>query len=467
MRFAFLLPAFLFLLALSPLPAAEEKKPGKASDTERPTATPPGNLAIPEDLPDDAKKSLTEAVKAFHAVRAASGQGKLMNQAITKLKSASGKAPKSALPLYYLGILYQWKRNFPEARRTLERAVKLNPGFHEAHVELAGVHVWQKDVKGSLAVYDRAIEIQPTYIPAIDNKATALIRLGEFKEARAQVLKAQELQPDKRRAKIERQLDSEIRGPKWKTTFTCETENYRVLTSVSQEFADEIAKSAELIRRAYNKVFPDIDRSDRKYAILVYESQYAYNMSGPPGNSGGYYDPLFQKLVLYKAESEKQTLETLRHEAFHQYLHDYVEIAPSWFNEGLGDYFASFEYIRQGKKENMVCRPNVTRLASIQVAIDQKLCPPVATLLSMSQDEMYETRMMNTHYSQAWSLIYFMIEANRQEYRSLLVSYFRALQKGLDIDEAYKTTFGRIDMEKFETAWKTYIKGLSANPKGG
>jgi hypothetical protein len=44
--------------------------------------------------------------------------------------------------------------------------------------------------------------------------------------------------------------------------------------------------------------------------------------------------------------------------------------------------------------------------------------------------------------------------------KTTLVSYFKALQKGLDPDEAFAGTFGKLDLGKFERDWKGFTRGV-------
>ena len=436
---------------------------GSAKEKDKEKEEPSANLAIPAELPGDARKSLEEAVEAFKKADEAKEGQNLISKALTKLKSAGQKAPKSPLPLYYLGILYQWKKNYPEAKRVLEKALKLNPTFHEAIVELADVHVWQKDLKGSLPLYDDALKLQPTYRAGLERKGITLLRLGKLSEAKNTLLQAQKPDPNPFLTRTILEIDVEMKGPDWLETFTRETENYRVFTPVSQDFANEIGARAELIRRAYNKIFPGVDKPDRKYPIWVYRDAESYHRAGGPMAAGGHYAPHLRKLVLFKYPSKETTFLVLNHEAFHQYLHDYLDLAPQWFNEGLGDYFGPYEYVREGKREFMVSRPNKGRLDNVQEALRQKMCPPASELMLMSQQEMYRPSMAAIHYAQAWAMMYFMIEGKKPEYKNLLINYFGALRKGLDLDEAYKTTFGRIDMAKFDKEWKGFVMGLKRN----
>jgi tetratricopeptide (TPR) repeat protein len=441
----------------------EEGKTGAKKENDA-SAGSSANLEIPADLPPDVRKAMEDAVSAFKVLEDDSDEepdSQVLARLIGKFKAVEKKAPSLPLPLYYLGIVYQHKKNYPEAKKVLEKAVKLNPRFHEAFVELADVYCWQKDWKGALPIYDQASGIEPTYLLALERKAQACIAIDMLADAKDHLLKAEKLNPDPGRMKFVEALDQEIKGPNWSKTFTAEKENYIVMTPVSQEFAEEMANHAELIRRAYDKVFSDIPKPDRKFRIFIFSDREQYMSAGNPPEALGYYSPTFRKLVLYKNSPKKDTLETLYHEAFHQYLHDYQEAAPQWFNEGLGEYFGAFEYSREGKKELMRSRPNAGRLNNVQFFIREKVCTPASELMRMSQGEMYDPQKIAVHYAQSWAMIYFCIEGKKPQYKATLVNYFRALQKGLDLKDAYAVTFGKLDMERFEGEWKGFIMGLA------
>ena len=483
--------------------ARAEPAPAGASSAAPSPPPPTSNLEISGDIDEKARKSLEEAIGIYkEAMEAGKGKGALIDKAVLKLKLSSVTLSKSPLPLYYLGIAYQLKRNFPEAKRVLERAVKLNPRFHEAFLELGDVGFHQQDLKAALAAYDKAIALNPSYASACLNKAKALIRLGQYQDAKpyldqvekqfakkgpnekdqsktttkkegngldeaAEAEEKKDLQakdPEVLRIIMEqrylsRKLAEQIKGPPWSTTFTSETRNYVVKTCVSQEFANEISQRAELIHKAYDKVFPSIEKPKRKFPILVYPDMESYMRAGSPPGTGGYYDTFFRKLVLFRMPRKEVTISVLQHEALHQYLDDYLAEAPQWFNEGMGDYFAGFEYVKNGKDERMIPRAFRERLPDIKrVVMFPELCVPSPELMAMTQAEFYEPKMRGYHYAQAWGMIYYIGES--EKYKPVLLAYFKALQKGADINDAYSSTFGKLDMARFDQEWKTFIKGL-------
>ena len=74
-----------------------------------------------------------------------------------------------------------------EAREKAERAATGRPGPHTATalLELSWYRLFAHDFRGSLAASERAIAAQPDFLPAVMNRAHALMFLGRDREARA------------------------------------------------------------------------------------------------------------------------------------------------------------------------------------------------------------------------------------------------------------------------------------------
>ena len=89
-------------------------------------------------------------------------------------------------------------------------------------------------------------------------------------------------------------------------------------------------------------------------------------------------------------------------------------------------------------------------------------CPAASELMLMTRAEMYGGRVI-VNYSMAWGIMYYIAETG--DYNKVLVAYFKALQKGMDLNEAYASTFGKLDMAKFDREWRAFIKSAGAAPK--
>jgi tetratricopeptide (TPR) repeat protein len=76
-------------------------------------------------------------------------------------------------------------KGLENAAADLERAVKNDPQLYEAYSELGFTYRKMGKFKESLEAYDRALQIQPNYTPALEYRAEAYLGLNRIEEARA------------------------------------------------------------------------------------------------------------------------------------------------------------------------------------------------------------------------------------------------------------------------------------------
>ena len=183
-----------------------------------------------------------------------------------------------------------------------------------------------------------------------------------------------------------------------------------------------------------------------------------YLGSGAPQNTGGYYQDLTKKLVFFRQAKDSDTLLVLYHEAFHQFLAYYLYGAPQWFNEGHGDYFGPSAY--NEKTKQMEIRLNPWRLPLIKQAIAAGRTQPVEKLLLMTQAELYDPQMIAINYAQSWSLVYFLWHFENGKYARCLQLYFKALNRGAGLRDAYAEGFGKVAVPQLEKEWKDFTLGL-------
>ena len=85
---------------------------------------------------------------------------------------------------------------FPKARAAAAKAIARDSTLAEPHATLAFVKLYYDwDWKGAQAEFDRALQLNPSYATGHEWYALYLAAMGRFDEARAQALRAQELDP--------------------------------------------------------------------------------------------------------------------------------------------------------------------------------------------------------------------------------------------------------------------------------
>lgn len=434
--------------------AAEE-----AEDEKGPNLQPPPWLSPAQRQQLEAATKTWEAAFAAYKKEGAAATRDKVEEAIRALDEARKIDARCAIPDHYLGIAYQLTGEFDKAIERLREAVRKNARFHEAMVELGDAYRWAGKLDDAMRSYDQAIAAKPDYALAYKMRGLLRVEREQLERAREDVRRARELNPrDPELSQIEAKLSLVLEGPPWPTKYTAETRNYIVWTNADQALADEIARHAELIRKLYTQIFPRPPKARRKFPIVVFATREEYHQGGGPSGAGGHFDPVFKQLFLFRYEKMSDTLLVLYHEGFHQFLDSILEVkAPQWFNEGMADFFGPSEYVKQGGEEGMRIRPNPWRLNTVKQMIRGNRETDFRRLMTMSQQEMYEPRAAGLHYAQAWSIVYFLAQADDGAYFDYLKEYFQALRRGKDIHQAYEAAFGRADMAAMQARWREFM----------
>ncbi len=84
---------------------------------------------------------------------------------------------------------------YDEARRSFEKAIKLDPGQHEAYYGLAAAHYFQFSYKSASEALAKAIEIAPRWLAPYLLKAEVDIGLGQPGHAEEAMMKAAQMYP--------------------------------------------------------------------------------------------------------------------------------------------------------------------------------------------------------------------------------------------------------------------------------
>ena len=420
------------------------------------------NLQPPPDAPKEAVEAVDAGAKLMEEARKMKTDPlETVEKAIVEFKKADRLAAKTYPAVHYhLGICYQWTKEYTEARRRLERALEMRPNFHEAMVELGDVCAWLKDYPSAIKTYDRALAMKPDYALAHRNKALSLIRNDDYKAAREALEKSIALDAKDEMGKgllklVQKELDATSFGG---TKYTRESTHFVVECDADQAFTDWISKNLELITAKYTSIFPQQAKPKTKFRCIVYRDLKEYMASGAPPNTGGYYQDLTKKLVFYKQPKDSDTLLVLYHEAFHQFLAYYLYGAPQWFNEGHGDYFGPSAY--NEKTRQMEIRLNPWRLPLIKQAIAAGRTQPFEKLMLMTQAELYDPGTIAINYAESWSVVYFLWHYDNGKYARCLQLYFKALNRGAGLREAYGEGFGKVSLSQIEKEWKDFTLAL-------
>lgn len=240
---------------------------------------------------------------------------------------------------------------------------------------------------------------------------------------------------------------------------------YVVVHNIPQEkakqiqFAKDIVKHLEGIRAVYEKLFPPKKQITAVSIVRVCQDREEYQQYGGPGGSAGYFSSADEELVIYDASKEggkKDSMSTLFHEAFHQYIHYAVgEFDPhSWFNEGYGDYFAG-----ANPEKNYEIDVFGWRTGTVKNAVASGKYHKLKDLVKMSQQEYYSDP--DTCYAQGWALVYFLnskTAKKNESWAGILQRYFDSMVADGSPEKALEAAFRGVDIDALNTAYVEFVK---------
>lgn len=223
-----------------------------------------------------------------------------------------------------------------------------------------------------------------------------------------------------------------------------ETENseYRFLTDLDKakggKFVKDAMRLVEAMRKSYEFYVP-AQRPMKKCTVRVFKTRTGYydyraSTGDEDSQSCGLWDPRREELLI-SADDRERAQETMRHEAFHQYLYYATGRGDHavWFNEGHACFFENVRYNSAKNTVKIVDEGN--RAAWIERDPEFFANRIRPTLLKSYRD--FYSDDANTNYCTAWAIIYFLEKGAYTSdefvaYRTIVPKYLELTAQGVD-----------------------------------
>lgn len=410
-----------------------------------------GSVTATSILPRDAESADVDALRA-RLRRHYDGD----RRAFKGCEAELNDAPKS-VARYIRGLIALDDGRLDRADECFRIVIAADPTFGPAHLGIAQVHRARgeaDDAKSRLAEARRlAPKFAPVYVFAaqvsLDDEDVAGARKA-LDDATSQG--AMSVMVSTLRGVLHRMEN----GPPWTKRFTVQTAHFDVFSDHSQGICGEVGKQLEDAFAAYQAKFRPTT-AKRRAKVYVFSGEqsyldYAADMGSDLRNTLGVYMPTLRQLAVFLHEDRVELWNTVRHEGFHQYLHQLADDVPLWFNEGYAEFFG-FSRRKLGK--------TVTGQADgFQREAMRLFAPsftPVEELLQMDRQTFMDKAAV--HYVQSWSIIHFLRETKHPELKGLLDRYLDALIAGKGREGAYTEVLEPV-ITTLNREWRIHIAAL-------
>jgi tetratricopeptide (TPR) repeat protein len=239
-----------------------------------------------------------------------------------------------------------------------------------------------------------------------------------------------------------------------------QSRNFLLVGNASEREIRKVAARLEQFREAFVRLLP-VNHFDSSVplTVIVFKTDAAYRPFEPlyGGQSTGVVgffqsNPDVDYITLSVDRKHVRSADAL---AFHEYVHLLVRNsfghAPLWFNEGLAEYYSTFD-ISDGNKKVTLGKSLSYRLQTLR----ERELVPLEQLLKIDDSSPYYTEQdkRNLFYAQSWALIHYLLSSPR---RPQLSAYLQLLAKGMEVETAFRQAF-QSDFATLETELRAYLR---------
>jgi len=234
------------------------------------------------------------------------------------------------------------------------------------------------------------------------------------------------------------------------------SKNFTLVGNAPDKEIRKVATKLEQFRETFRQLFRQATlTSPTPTTVFVFKSNSAFRPFKPKRTDGkpddgiaGYFQPGedINYITLSTEGEDAETYGTI----FHEYVHFIVETnfgksdVPTWFNEGLAEYYQTFQ-IEQDQKVKLGL-PQSDHLMFLQ----QTKLMPIDQLFRVSNYQLHATggHSRSIFYAQAWALIhYFFQTGKRDAMNEFLMLTTSGTPQDKAFTDAFKITYAQMDKE--------------------
>ena len=233
--------------------------------------------------------------------------------------------------------------------------------------------------------------------------------------------------------------------------------HFTFFSDASDRTARKVALDLERLRSALAQLNPDLELvSPVPTWIYVFKSTssfapYRLFHDGRPQPAEGFFvTHPYGNYVAVNADPRRDATRLIYHEYLHHVLANNYPDLPLWLNEGLAEYYSTFEVVGGEAK---IGAPILLHALWLH---DNALIP-LSQLVEMdtSSRDYNEGSRRGVFYAESWALVHYLLNG-RPERLAQTVRYLRDLANGARGAEAFQQAFG--DLAILERDLRAYVR---------
>lgn len=238
-----------------------------------------------------------------------------------------------------------------------------------------------------------------------------------------------------------------------------QSSNFQLVGNAGEKEIRKVGTKLEQFREALRRVIPNAKFSTPvPSTVIVFKSDDSFKpykplYQGKAAYVGGYFQPGedVNYIALSTAVGAESPYRIIFHEYAHLLINNHIQNVPVWFNEGLAEYYSTFEVADDRKVQ-------LGRVISSHVYLLREKWLPLRDLFAVDHaSPLYNERnKQSIFYAESWALVHYLLLGKQGQRQPQLGVFLSKLEAGTAPEAAFQQAFG-IDLGSFEKELRAYV----------
>ena len=245
------------------------------------------------------------------------------------------------------------------------------------------------------------------------------------------------------------------------------SKNFNLIGNASEKEIKQVATKLEQFREVFSRLFPNARLTSAiPSTVIVFKSNSSFKPFKPVADGkvvtdvAGYFQggPDVNYITLTTETASENPYRTIFHEYVHLLVNNMLGRAkvPTWFNEGLAEYYSTFEV--QDSRKVSLGKPIANHLYLLR---STKLWP-LKLVFEMDRYSLERNKhdARGLFYAQSWALVHYLIQGNEGKRVAQFGKLVQLLMSSTPVENAFQQALN-VDYVTLEKELKSYIQRAS------
>ncbi|HJR08864.1 MAG TPA: tetratricopeptide repeat protein [Pyrinomonadaceae bacterium] len=242
------------------------------------------------------------------------------------------------------------------------------------------------------------------------------------------------------------------------------SKNFQLIGNASEKDIRQVATRLEQFRFVFSLLFPKANlTSTVPTTVVVFKNDSSYRPYKPvyggkvADHIAGYFQPGpdVNYITLTTERREENPYAVIFHEYVHFIVDNNLGDPPTWFNEGLAEYYSTFEI---EKDREVLLGKQITN----HILLLREKSMRLEDLLRVTRrSPAYNERdKTGVFYAQSWALVHYLLQSNQGQRVPQLGRFSELLANGKSLEESFQQAF-QTDFKTMERELQNYVRNNS------